>query len=96
QAVNRKVTWSKSQAKRETQMVGPRFEQTDLEAQPKPLAAIELIYEEPIREVDTRIVSCNGGGGALGHPKVYINLDQGKPVPCGYCGILYQKKDHHH
>lgn len=25
-------------------------------------------------EVESRIISCDGGGGALGHPKVYINL----------------------
>ena len=34
-------------------------------------------------------VSCDGGGGALGHPKVYINLDDGKPVSCIYCGLRY-------
>lgn len=25
-------------------------------------------------EVGHRVISCDGGGGALGHPKVYINL----------------------
>lgn len=36
--------------------------------------AIDLIAEQPVSEVENRIVSCDGGGGALGHPKVYINL----------------------
>lgn len=36
--------------------------------------AIDLIAEQPVSEVQSRIVSCDGGGGALGHPKVYINL----------------------
>lgn len=36
--------------------------------------AIDLIAEQPVSEVESRIVSCDGGGGALGHPKVYINL----------------------
>lgn len=36
--------------------------------------AIKLVAEEPVRDVETRVVSCDGGGGALGHPKVYINL----------------------
>lgn len=36
--------------------------------------AIKLVAEEPVRHVETRVVSCDGGGGALGHPKVYINL----------------------
>ena len=34
--------------------------------------------------VDTRRVACNGGGGALGHPKVYYSLDDGV-AECGYC-----------
>lgn len=36
--------------------------------------AIKLVAEEPVSEVGHRVVSCDGGGGALGHPKVYINL----------------------
>nr|DBA24696.1 TPA: hypothetical protein GDO54_012318 [Pyxicephalus adspersus] len=36
--------------------------------------AINLIAEQPVNESENRIVSCDGGGGALGHPKVYINL----------------------
>lgn len=35
---------------------------------------IKLIDETPITESTERVVSCNGGGGPLGHPKVYINL----------------------
>lgn len=36
------------------------------------------------------------GGGALGHPVVYFNLDSGKPVSCNYCGVRYVMKDTHH
>lgn len=36
--------------------------------------AIKLVAEEPVSGVEARVVSCDGGGGALGHPKVYINL----------------------
>lgn len=36
--------------------------------------AINLVAEEPVGDVEARVVSCDGGGGALGHPKVYINL----------------------
>jgi uncharacterized Zn-finger protein len=36
--------------------------------------AIKLIAEEPIIKAKERVVACNGGGGPLGHPKVYINL----------------------
>ncbi|KZP31357.1 hypothetical protein FIBSPDRAFT_49329 [Athelia psychrophila] len=36
------------------------------------------------------------GGGPLGHPKVYINLDKPGPRPCGYCGIRFEQAPHHH
>lgn len=42
-------------------MTGPRFEQTAQAFQPTPLAAIELIAEQPIRLVSGRIASCDGG-----------------------------------
>ena len=30
-------------------------------------------------------VACDGGGGALGHPKVYLEMGQENFVECGYC-----------
>ena len=36
-------------------------------------------------EVETRVVSCDGGGGALGHPKVSLNLGEEHQVVCPYC-----------
>uniref|UniRef100_UPI00398F0250 NADH dehydrogenase [ubiquinone] iron-sulfur protein 6, mitochondrial isoform X1 n=1 Tax=Pristiophorus japonicus TaxID=55135 RepID=UPI00398F0250 len=58
--------------------------------------AIHLVAEEPVTEVTDRVVSCDGGGGALGHPKVYINLDKDTKVgTCGYCGLRF-KQTHHH
>ncbi|KAI9251714.1 zinc-finger domain-containing protein [Sporodiniella umbellata] len=96
QASNRVATWSENQRAKSEALVGPRFEQTDINTQPNPMAAVELIAEEPIRFVKQRITSCDGGGGPLGHPKVYINLDQPGPKPCGYCGIRFQKLDGHH
>ncbi|KAJ7338376.1 hypothetical protein JRQ81_011644, partial [Phrynocephalus forsythii] len=58
--------------------------------------AIDLIAEEPVTEVETRVISCDGGGGALGHPKVYINLDKDtKTGTCGYCGLRFKQKHHH-
>uniref|UniRef100_UPI0020225E85 NADH dehydrogenase [ubiquinone] iron-sulfur protein 6, mitochondrial-like n=1 Tax=Myodes glareolus TaxID=447135 RepID=UPI0020225E85 len=57
--------------------------------------AIDLIAEQPVNEVDHQIIACDGGGGALGHPKVYINLDkETKTGTCGYCGLQF--KQHHH
>ncbi|CAO3670602.1 hypothetical protein G6F70_005504 [Rhizopus microsporus] len=96
QAANRATTWSENQRAKADALKGPRFEQMDLSTQPNPMAAIELIAEEPIRFVNKRIAHCDGGGGPLGHPKVYINLDASGPQACGYCGIRFQKLDDHH
>lgn len=36
-------------------------------------------------------VGCDGGGGALGHPLVYLRFE-GKPnVDCYYCGRRFAK-----
>ncbi|XP_074064162.1 NADH dehydrogenase [ubiquinone] iron-sulfur protein 6, mitochondrial [Macrotis lagotis] len=59
--------------------------------------AIDLIAEQPVSEVESRVISCDGGGGALGHPKVYINLDkETKTGTCGYCGLQFKQHHHHH
>ena len=42
-------------------------------------------------------VSCDGGGGALGHPKVWYSFDGQTSVECGYCDRMFVKesaKDH--
>jgi uncharacterized Zn-finger protein len=35
--------------------------------------------------VDHHRVACDGGGGALGHPKVYYEIGEEGFVDCGYC-----------
>ena len=32
-----------------------------------------------------RSVACDGGGGPLGHPKVFLELDKDGKVCCPYC-----------
>jgi uncharacterized Zn-finger protein len=39
--------------------------------------------------VDTMVAACNGGGGPLGHPKVYLNLAADGKVECPYCSRLF-------
>ncbi|XP_020278518.1 NADH dehydrogenase [ubiquinone] iron-sulfur protein 6, mitochondrial [Pseudomyrmex gracilis] len=56
--------------------------------------AINLIDEVPPAPRKERIVSCDGGGGPLGHPKVYINLDKPGNHTCGYCGLRFYKEHH--
>jgi uncharacterized Zn-finger protein len=49
------------------------------------------IVTEPFETitVDTDRVACDGGGGPLGHPKVYLNLGEEGRVECPYCSRTY-------
>jgi uncharacterized Zn-finger protein len=42
--------------------------------------------------VQTDRVSCDGGGGALGHPKVYYDLDENGEAHCFYCCAHFIRK----
>lgn len=69
---------------------------------------MKLIYQIPPIEVEGRKAICDGGnsftfpfwfyqgGGPLGHPKVFVNLDKDKPIACGYCGLRFVQKHGHH
>lgn len=35
-------------------------------------------------------VACDGGGGALGHPKTYLDMGTDTQVTCKYCGIVFE------
>ncbi|KAL8873076.1 MAG: hypothetical protein Q9174_001397 [Haloplaca sp. 1 TL-2023] len=94
QAPNRSEPWSRSQQPRERAMSGPRFEQTIMEYQPQPQAAIELIHKQPVRWTKQRVVSCDGGGGPLGHPRIFINVDKPKINWCTYCGLPFAHEHH--
>jgi uncharacterized Zn-finger protein len=39
--------------------------------------------------VETATVGCDGGGGALGHPLVYLSIGQSGETDCPYCGRHY-------
>ena len=36
-------------------------------------------------EVDSPTIDCEGEGGALGHPRVYLNMGERDWVECPYC-----------
>jgi uncharacterized Zn-finger protein len=36
-------------------------------------------------------IGCDGGGGALGHPKVYLPFEGRRHVDCYYCGQRFAK-----
>ena len=39
--------------------------------------------------IDEGVAACNGGGGPLGHPRVYLNLAPLGRAECTYCSRLY-------
>ena len=49
-----------------------------------------------IISVDRLEVACDGGGGALGHPRVFLHIDgESHQVMCPYCSRLYIYKTAH-
>ena len=47
------------------------------------MTPFETIY------IDEMVAACNGGGGPLGHPRVYLNLAPLGRVECPYCSRLF-------
>lgn len=35
-------------------------------------------------------VACDGGGGALGHPKTWLDMGQDTEVTCKYCDRVFK------
>ena len=44
-------------------------------------------------EKSVKKIACDGGQGALGHPKVYYSLDGADEVTCSYCSTIFTKKN---
>ncbi len=36
-------------------------------------------------------VACNGGGGPLGHPQIFLSLGNDGKVTCPYCSCVFIK-----
>ena len=53
------------------------------------IAQAPEIIEVP---ADSDQVCCDGGNGALGHPRVWYTFDGRTQVECGYCDRLFLKK----
>lgn len=39
--------------------------------------------------VEDSAVACDGGNGALGHPRVYLTMGDADSVTCPYCDRVY-------
>lgn len=48
--------------------------------------------EFEIIEIDDAVAACNGGGGPMGHPRVYLNLAPEGRVECPYCSRQFVNK----
>ena len=42
---------------------------------------------------DSEILSCDGGEGALGHPRVFLNMEGKGQIDCPYCGRRFILKE---
>lgn len=43
--------------------------------------------------VDKMEITCDGGSGALGHPRIYLHIDKAEgQVMCPYCSRLFVYK----
>jgi uncharacterized Zn-finger protein len=42
-------------------------------------------HQPEIVRTSEHSVSCNGGGGTLGHPRVYYDMGHENAVECKYC-----------
>jgi len=50
--------------------------------------------EEEVVEVETMTVACDGGDGPLGHPNVYLHLDEETlDAVCPYCSKRFVLKE---
>ena len=53
----------------------------------KPSPAQNPVFVDPpeVISVESTRVACDGGGGALGHPLVFMEMGDSAYVECGYC-----------
>lgn len=50
---------------------------------------------EPVEvvEVEKPKVACEGESGALGHPRIYLNMGDKREIDCPYCGRRFVLKE---
>ena len=44
-------------------------------------------------KVAVKRVACDGGGGTLGHPKIYLEMGAASEVVCAYCSRRFVFKE---
>ncbi len=64
-----------------------RFDQRKRKALNRPQDPPEVV------ETETEVVACDGDGGALGHPRVWLNMEGKDFIDCPYCDRQFKLKD---
>lgn len=54
--------------------------------------ATPSLHHPEIVVVGTTKIACDGGGGALGHPKVWYDMSEQDYVECKYCDRVFALK----
>jgi uncharacterized Zn-finger protein len=55
----------------------------------------QMQHPPETKVVDTYRIACDGGEGALGHPRVWLQIPKDTGwVECGYCDCKFIHKDH--
>jgi uncharacterized Zn-finger protein len=49
-----------------------------------------LASDHNIIETTHRQVYCDGGGGVLGHPRVFLNMGEETAIICPYCSCVFK------
>ncbi|MAW53799.1 MAG: zinc-finger domain-containing protein [Geminicoccus sp.] len=49
-----------------------------------------MAQDRETKIVTSRTISCDGGGGALGHPRTFYTIGESGEVVCGYCGQRFR------
>ena len=50
------------------------------------------LHHPEVVVVTTTKIACDGGGGALGHPKVWYDMSEEDHVECKYCDRVFALK----
>ncbi|MGF1562452.1 MAG: zinc-finger domain-containing protein [Geminicoccaceae bacterium] len=53
-----------------------------------------MLADREVVIADQMHVSCDGGRGALGHPREFLTLADGGETTCKYCGRRYVHRNH--
>ena len=78
-------------------IIAPATGSTDLRppgSGPRKRKALSTPQDPPeVVEVETEVVACDGDGGALGHPRVWLNMEGKGVIDCPYCDRQFKLKD---